>query len=168
VKARGWEIVDRIRGGETLVFDGGYGTMLFAAGLANGACPELWNDTHGDVVRGIHAGYFGAGSQIVETNTFGGTRLKLNEYKIGDRTRELNEKGARLALAAAPPSGYVAGSGNRARGGRGRSLRGRDHDVPAGVHGGDPCVQGGGGPAGDGHHVLPVRGDARPGPDDVG
>jgi 5-methyltetrahydrofolate--homocysteine methyltransferase len=110
VRTRGWEVVDRIRGGETLVFDGGYGTMLFAAGLANGACPELWNDTHADVVRGIHAGYFGAGSQIVETNTFGGTRLKLNEYKIGDRTRELNEKGARLARAAAPPSGYVAGS----------------------------------------------------------
>ena len=37
MKARGWEVVDRIRGGETLVFDGGYGTMLFAAGLANGA-----------------------------------------------------------------------------------------------------------------------------------
>jgi 5-methyltetrahydrofolate--homocysteine methyltransferase len=110
VKTRGWEIVDRIRSGETLVFDGGYGTMLFAAGLSNGACPELWNDTHADVVRGIHAGYFGAGSQIVETNTFGGTRLKLDEYKIGDRTRELNEKGARLARAAAPPSGYVAGS----------------------------------------------------------
>jgi 5-methyltetrahydrofolate--homocysteine methyltransferase len=110
VKARGWEIVDRIRGGETLVFDGGYGTMLFAAGLLNGACPELWNDTHADVVRGIHQGYFDAGSQIVETNTFGGTRLKLNEYKIGDRTRELNQQGARLARAAAPATGYVAGS----------------------------------------------------------
>jgi len=110
VKARGWEVVERVRDGETLVFDGGYGTMLFAAGLANGACPELWNDTHADVVRGIHRGYFDAGSQIVETNTFGGTRLKLNEYKIGDRTRDLNEKGARLARAAAPRSGYIAGS----------------------------------------------------------
>src|SRR6185295_20358206 len=80
VKARGWEVVERVRAGETLVFDGGYGTMLFAAGLTNGACPELWNDTHADVVQGIHAGYFGAGSHIVETNTFGGTRLKLNEY----------------------------------------------------------------------------------------
>jgi 5-methyltetrahydrofolate--homocysteine methyltransferase len=110
VKARGWEVVERIRAGETLVFDGGYGTMLFAAGLANGACPELWNDTHPDVVRGIHQGYFDAGSQIVETNTFGGTRLKLNEYRIGDRTGELNVKGARLARAAAPASGYIAGS----------------------------------------------------------
>jgi 5-methyltetrahydrofolate--homocysteine methyltransferase len=110
MKARGWEVIERIRAGETLVFDGGYGTMLFAAGLLNGACPELWNDTHADVVRGIHRGYFDAGSQIVETNTFGGTRLKLDEYKIGDRTGELNGLGARLARAAAPPSGYIAGS----------------------------------------------------------
>ncbi|MGH7346976.1 MAG: homocysteine S-methyltransferase family protein, partial [Candidatus Rokuibacteriota bacterium] len=110
MKARGWEVVERLRAGERLVFDGGYGTMLFAAGLLNGACPELWNDTHADVVQGIHAGYFGAGSHIVETNTFGGARLKLNEYEIGDRTRELNEKGARLARAAAPAGGFVAGS----------------------------------------------------------
>jgi 5-methyltetrahydrofolate--homocysteine methyltransferase len=110
MKARGWQVVERIRAGEVLVFDGGYGTMLFAAGLLNGACPELWNDTHADVVRGIHQGYFDAGSQIVETNTFGGSRLKLNEYALGDRTRELNVKGARLARAAAPAAGYVAGS----------------------------------------------------------
>ena len=110
MKARGWEIGERVRAGEILVFDGGYGTMLFAAGLANGACPELWNDTHADIVRGIHKGYFDAGSQIVETNTFGGSRLKLNEYKLGERTRELNEKGARLARAVAPRGAYIAGS----------------------------------------------------------
>jgi 5-methyltetrahydrofolate--homocysteine methyltransferase len=110
VKSRGWEVVDRVRGGQTLVFDGGYGTMLFAAGLLNGACPELWNDTHAEVVAGIHRGYFDAGSDIVETNTFGGTRLKLDEYAIGDRTRELNVKGARLARAVAPRGGWVAGS----------------------------------------------------------
>ena len=110
MRARGWEIVERVRTGEVLVFDGGYGTELFAAGLANGACPELWNDTHADVVRRIHKGYFDAGSQIVETNTFGGSRLKLNEYRLGDRTRELNERGARLARSVAPAAGFVAGS----------------------------------------------------------
>ena len=110
MKPRGWEIVERIRAGQVLVFDGGYGTMLFAAGLANGACPELWNDTHPDVVAGIHKGYFDAGSQIVETNTFGGSRLKLNEYKLGDRARQLNVEGVRLARSVAPPSGFVAGS----------------------------------------------------------
>jgi 5-methyltetrahydrofolate--homocysteine methyltransferase len=110
MRGRGWDVVERVRAGELLVFDGGYGTMLFEAGLRNGACPELWNDTHPDVVRGIHAGYYGAGSDIVETNTFGGTRLKLKEYAIGDRTRELNDKGVRLARAAAPPGRFVAGS----------------------------------------------------------
>ena len=110
MSGRGWEVLERVRAGEVLVFDGGYGTMLFAAGLANGACPELWNDTHAEIVRGIHRAYFEAGSQIVETNTFGGSRLKLNEYQIGDRTRELNEKGARLARAAASGGGWVAGS----------------------------------------------------------
>ena len=110
MKARGWEVVERVRAGERLVFDGGYGTMLFAAGLLNGACPELWNDSHADVVAGIHKGYYDAGSHIVETNTFGGTRLKLNEYQLGDRTGELNVKGARLARGVAPAHGYVAGS----------------------------------------------------------
>jgi 5-methyltetrahydrofolate--homocysteine methyltransferase len=107
---RGKEWLDRVRSGELLVFDGGYGTMLFEAGLLNGACPELWNETHPDVVRGIHQGYFDAGSDFVETNTFGGSRLKLEEYRLGDRTRELNVLGARLARAAAPAGGYVAGS----------------------------------------------------------
>jgi 5-methyltetrahydrofolate--homocysteine methyltransferase len=116
VKARGWEVVERVRAGETLVFDGGYGTMLFAAGLLDGHCPELWNATQGEIVHGIHKGYFDAGSQIVETNTFGATGIKLKEYSerygenMAARARELNEKGARLARAAAPAAGYVAGS----------------------------------------------------------
>jgi len=109
-RGRGWELVGRVRSGEVLIFDGGYGTMLFAAGLKDGACPELWNDTHAEVVRKIHQGYFDAGSDFVETNTFGGSRLKLNEYKLGDRTRELNIKGARLARSVCPPGKWVAGS----------------------------------------------------------
>lgn len=108
--AAGREWLARLRAGEVLVFDGGYGTMLFAAGLADGACPELWNDTHPDVVRGLHAAYFAAGSDFVETNTFGGSRLKLDEYKLGERTSALNAQAARLARAAAPPGRYVAGS----------------------------------------------------------
>jgi 5-methyltetrahydrofolate--homocysteine methyltransferase len=116
MRARGWEVVERVRAGETLVFDGGYGTMLFAAGLGDGHCPELWNDTHAGVVAGIHQGYFQAGSQIVETNTFGATPLKLKEYSerygqdMAARARELNAKGARLARSVAPAGGYVAGS----------------------------------------------------------
>ena len=106
----GWELIRRARAGEIIVFDGGYGTMLFAAGLLDGACPELWNDTHPDVVRGIHKGYFDAGSDFVETNTFGGTRLKLSAYQIPERTRDLNIKGAQLARSVCPPGKCVAGS----------------------------------------------------------
>jgi 5-methyltetrahydrofolate--homocysteine methyltransferase len=109
-RGRGWELIERVRAGDLVVFDGGYGTALFAAGLADGACPELWNDTHADVVRGIHQGYFDAGSDMVETNTFGGSRLKLDEYRLGPRTAELNERGARLARSVCPGGGYVAGS----------------------------------------------------------
>src|SRR5207245_11532026 len=73
-------------------------------------CPRRWHGSPAGIGRGIHKGYVDAGSQIVETNTFGGSRLKLNEYKLGERTRELNEKGARLARAVAPRGTYIAGS----------------------------------------------------------
>jgi 5-methyltetrahydrofolate--homocysteine methyltransferase len=107
---RGDEFLARLKRGEVLVFDGAMGTMLFAAGLKDGACPELWNATHADVVRGIHLGYFDDGSDFVETNTFGGTRLKLTAYGLQDRTRELNILGAKLAREVCPPGGLVAGS----------------------------------------------------------
>ncbi|MBI2878473.1 MAG: homocysteine S-methyltransferase family protein, partial [Candidatus Rokubacteria bacterium] len=103
------ELLERLKS-EVLVLDGAMGTMLFEAGLVDGACPELWNETRAEMVRGIHRAYLDAGADIIETNTFGGTRLKLDAYKLGDRTRELNEKGVRLAREVCPPGGYVAGS----------------------------------------------------------
>ncbi len=93
-----------------LVSDGAMGTMLFARGLPQGACPEEWNVSHPDDVQAIHQAYFDAGCDLVETNTFGGTVIKLNDYQFGDRMAEWNRKGAEIARKAAGEERFVAGS----------------------------------------------------------
>ena len=67
----GENLLERLKT-EVLVFDGAMGTMLFETGLVDGACPELWNAERPEVVQDIHRAYFAAGSDLVETNTFGG------------------------------------------------------------------------------------------------
>ncbi len=88
--------------------DGAMGTMLHLAGLTNGA-PERWNVERPDVVSSIHRGYLEAGSDFISTNTFGGTRNRLQLDELQDRVAELNEAGARLAREAAGER-LVAGS----------------------------------------------------------
>jgi 5-methyltetrahydrofolate--homocysteine methyltransferase len=95
---------------DVLVLDGAMGTMLFAAGLSSGECPELWNDMRPDALKSIHQAYLVAGCDLIETNTFGGTRLKLKSYGLQDRASELNRKGAQIARSVCPPGKYVAGS----------------------------------------------------------
>ena len=71
----GHNLLDRLAA-EVLVLDGAMGTMLFDAGLGRGGCPEEWNQTRPDVIRAIHLAYLDAGSDILETNSFGGTAPK--------------------------------------------------------------------------------------------
>ena len=61
----------------TLILDGGMGTLLQAQGLMAGELPETWNLTHPDVIRDVHLAYFRAGSHVVATNTFGANALKF-------------------------------------------------------------------------------------------
>ena len=80
-----------------LLADGAMGTMLFQAGLAPGACPELWNAERPEVLQGVHRAYFEAGADAVETNTFGCNLSNLGDYDIADRIRELSYKGTAIA-----------------------------------------------------------------------
>jgi 5-methyltetrahydrofolate--homocysteine methyltransferase len=83
--------------GKPILLDGAMGTMLFSAGLKAGGSPEEWNVTHPDEVKSIHRAYIEAGSQIILTNTFGGSAIRLDSHGLKDRTVELNEAAARNA-----------------------------------------------------------------------
>ncbi len=66
----------------TVLFDGGMGTLLQQEGLKPGEHPELWNLTHPDVIKEQHLKYFNAGSNVVTTNTFGANILKFSEEEL--------------------------------------------------------------------------------------
>jgi 5-methyltetrahydrofolate--homocysteine methyltransferase len=105
------DILDAIRRGDARVSDGAMGTMLQAAGLDDGGAPELWNVEHPEQVRAIFEAYVAAGSHLITTNTFGGSRPRLAMHGLEDRVSELNQAAARLArsVADAYPGVYVLG-----------------------------------------------------------
>ncbi len=93
---------------QVILGDGAMGTMLHLAGLTDGA-PERWNVERPDVVSSIHRAYVEAGSDFISTNTFGGTRNRLQLDGLVERAFELNEAGAKLAREVAGDR-LVAGS----------------------------------------------------------
>ncbi len=93
-----------------LVADGGWGTFLIAEGMQPGECPELWNVNRPEVVRRIGENYIAAGSDLISTNSFGGTRCKLEQHGLGERTAELNEAAAALSRQAAGADNHVIAS----------------------------------------------------------
>ncbi len=103
------KLTEYLAQGNLLIADGATGTMLMAAGLPPGAAPELWNAEQPEKILALHRAYLEAGSQIILTNTFGGSRLKLAKTGLGERTYELNLAAARLAKQAAGGRAYVAG-----------------------------------------------------------
>jgi 5-methyltetrahydrofolate--homocysteine methyltransferase len=96
-----------IEGRDLVMFDGGMGTLLQESGLDAGNCGELWNVDNPDAVRDIHEQYAAAGATFLTTNTFGGTRPRLDLQGAGDRVAELNEAAARIAREVADAHGIL-------------------------------------------------------------
>jgi 5-methyltetrahydrofolate--homocysteine methyltransferase len=100
-----------------VVFDGGMGATLEQfdltqadyGGLA-GKCHEALVLNRPDVIEGVHASMLEAGAEVVETDSFQGSRLKLDEWGLGEQTLEINTKAAQIARGAAGEDRFVAGS----------------------------------------------------------
>ncbi len=91
--------------------DGAMGTMLLDGGVPLERCLEELCLSEPDQVREIHEAYVSAGAQVIETNTFGGNRVRLDRFGLGEKTHEINAAAARLARNAAQGKDVcVAGS----------------------------------------------------------
>lgn len=93
-----------------VVCDGAMGTMLYARGVFINQCYDELNVRQPDLVRGIHADYVRAGAELLETNSFGANRPKLQHYGLEAHVREFNLAAATLAREAAGDNALVAGA----------------------------------------------------------
>lgn len=103
-------ILERIKNGEILVADGAMGTMLFDKGLRPGDCPELLNLTKPEILEEIAQIYFKAGADIIQTNTFGGSPLKLSDYALEDKCEEINSEAVECVRKGIKGKAYISGS----------------------------------------------------------
>src|SRR5258706_8825304 len=100
-----------------VVYDGGMGATLEQFELTSedygglqGKCHEALVLNRPDVIAGVHSSMLEAGADVVETDTFQGSRLKLEEWGLGEHTLEINTKAAEIAREAAGEGRFVAGS----------------------------------------------------------
>jgi methionine synthase / methylenetetrahydrofolate reductase(NADPH) len=92
------------------VVDGAMGTMLYAKGVYINRCYDELNLSNPDLVREIHTEYIRAGADIIETNTFGATAHKLQQYGLDSHLYEINAIAAKVAREAAGDRAFVAGA----------------------------------------------------------
>src|SRR6476661_3289953 len=100
-----------------VIYDGGMGATLEQLSLSQedygglaGKCHEALVLHRPDVIEGVHRSMLEAGAEVVETDSFQGSRLKLEEWGLDERTLEINTKAAEIARKAAGAERFVAGS----------------------------------------------------------
>src|SRR2546430_14231982 len=110
------DFIETINSG-VVVYDGGMGATLEQFDLSSedygglpGKCHEALVLHRPDVIKGVHESMLEAGADVVETDTFQGSRLKLDEWGLGEHTLEINTRAAQIAREAAGEDRFVAGS----------------------------------------------------------
>jgi len=101
-------LIERIKRHEVLLADGAMGTMLFERGLKSGQCPESINLSRPELLEETATLYLKAGADILHTNTFGGSPLKLAEYGLDDQCQEINCRAIRAVRVAATDKAFVS------------------------------------------------------------
>jgi homocysteine S-methyltransferase len=99
-----------IESGGAHLFDGAIGTELYQRGVFINQCYDELNLKRPELVSEVHAAYREAGAEILETNTFGANRIRLEHFGLGERVEAINRAGAQLTRAVAGDEAYVAGS----------------------------------------------------------
>ena len=92
------------------LFDGAMGTELYNRGIFINTCFDELNLTKPDIIKEIHEAYINAGANVIETNTFGANRIKLQKYGLEDKVEAINREGVRIAIDASGDQVYVAGA----------------------------------------------------------
>lgn len=92
-----------------VILDGATGTRMQQKGMPQGVCPEQWACNNKEILESVHREYVKAGSDIIYTFTFGANKIKLEEYGLEAKTKELNKELAQIAKRAAGNEAYVAG-----------------------------------------------------------
>jgi 5-methyltetrahydrofolate--homocysteine methyltransferase len=103
-------VLERINAGEVLVADGAIGSLLFQRGLQTGECPESLNLTKPEILEEIARLYFDAGAEIIQTNTFGASPVKLSEYGLEEETEEINSRSVACVRNVVSDQAYISGS----------------------------------------------------------
>ena len=93
-----------------LVVDGAMGTMFYERGVFLNTCYDILNLTTPDLVGEIHREYIEAGAELIQTNTFGANRTKLEKHALDSQVEEINRRAAEIAVEAAVGRVYVGGS----------------------------------------------------------
>jgi 5-methyltetrahydrofolate--homocysteine methyltransferase len=104
------DFLSRVRGGPTICGDGAWGSLLMERGLPSGQPPEIWTLERPDLVRAIADEYVASGAEVVTTNTFGGSPLRLDAHRLAGHVETVNASAVKLAREAAADRAWVAAS----------------------------------------------------------